>query len=88
MPTIRQKKDHGELGFSSEFNVHSFSEIIVYFDEWTDTDFISNYEVCLPDGSWKCLSQAFKDKDVIPDNYNVYFKCTESEEERARGWWG
>jgi hypothetical protein len=35
---------------------------------------------------WKCLRQAFKDKDVITDNYNTWFAEPTAEEDRERGY--
>jgi len=35
---------------------------------------------------WKDLRAAFKDKDLIVDNFNTHFFEPVSEEDRERGW--
>lgn len=81
-------KDTQEICSSDKFNIHAISEIIVYFDNDMGTDFIKNYDVWLETKEeWKDLSQSFKDKDVIPDNYNSYFREPKNEIEREQGWY-
>lgn len=81
-------KETGEIAHSGNFNTHGLSEIIVYFfDGDCTSDFIHNYEVYLErKNEWKPLDQAFKDKDVIPDNYNTMFREAKNKEEKERGW--
>ena len=82
------KKDHNITGYSSRFNVHGLSEIIVGFDAGDqDSMMISDFDVQLESGEWKDMRQAFKDKDLITDNYNTMFAEPKNAEERARGWW-
>jgi len=75
------------LGTSSTFNTHGMSEIIVGFqDDGMDSDYIKNYEVYLEvTKCWKDLSLAFRDRDVIIDNYNTKFFEPPTEEDRIRG---
>lgn len=81
---VRHKKS-GHIGSSGMFNTHGIGEIIVYFDD-CNSDFISNYDVELPDGTWKDLGDAFEDHDVIIDNYNTRFFYPENEEDMKRGY--
>jgi peroxiredoxin len=69
----------GEICSSSKFNIHSINEIIVYGSDWTDTDFIANYDVVI-DGERMTLGDAFRRCLVIPDDENVYFREATSEE--------
>ena len=72
---IRLKSKPNSVGYSDRFNIHALSEIIVGFPEdGSDSDFIKNYEIFLNQKKdWKDMSQAFKDHDLIVDNYNTYF---------------
>ena len=85
---VRNKKT-GALGYSSKFNMHAMSEIIVYFDEGDcDSAFINDYDVYLESRmAWKSMGEAFGDKDIITDNYDSEFRepCTVAE--RQRGWY-
>lgn len=83
---IREKKT-GELGSSGRFNIHGMSDIVVDFDNGEmDSCFIGDFEVLLSNGLWKDLSQAFRDKDIITDNYNTRFFEPKNEEDRERGY--
>ncbi len=78
----------GETAWASEFNTHGIGEIIVTFDDGSaSSEFIADYDVQLPNGSWKTLSQALKDHDVISDNYYKYLAFPMSAIERERGWY-
>ena len=81
-----KKKDFG--GVTGKFNVSAISEIIVNFDDGSmDTDFIKNYDVFIKAlQEWKDLGEAFKDKDLIPDNANRYFLEPTTPEDRERGY--
>jgi hypothetical protein len=83
---VRLKSDPSQIGHSGDFNTHSLSEILVYWDDDIDSDYMSKYDVLLSDGNWKDLKQAFKDKDVITDNHNTCFAEPKTEEERERGY--
>lgn len=81
-------KEKGYLGYASEFNPHGLGEIIVGFDEGDmDSMFIKDFDVQLPDGSWKDMSDAFRDHDIIPDKYNLHFSVPATEAERTQGWY-
>ena len=81
-------RETGALGTSSRFNTHGLSEIIVDFqDAGMDSDYINKYEVYLEaTQTWKDLELAFKDRDVIIDNYNTRFFEPPTEKDRVRGY--
>lgn len=80
-------KERGTLASSGDFNLHAASEIIVYYDGGdADSDYIKNFDVELPDGTWKDLAQAFRDSDVITDNFNTRFFVPRNEDDRNRGY--
>lgn len=80
-------KTNGDLCESHAFNVHALSEILVTFPDGSrDSDYISNYEVFLPDGTCKELAQAFRDRDVVPNNYNSVFGLPIDDAARQRGY--
>lgn len=68
-----------------QFNVHALFEVIVYFEDDSDTIPGSELEVELH-GEWIALGQAFRDKLLITDNYNTCFFEPASEAERERGY--
>jgi len=89
-----RNKEKGYLGYSGGFNIHGMSEIIVHFDDGPDGEpngadscFIREYDVFLDSiQEWKDLAQAFKDKDVITDNYDTIFFEPRNKEEKERGY--
>ncbi|BBB91034.1 MAG TPA: hypothetical protein PKA28_10705 [Methylomusa anaerophila] len=85
---VRSKKT-GDLGYSSKFNLHAMSEIIVYFEEGDcDSAYIDEYDVFLESTkTWKPLNEAFRDRDIITDNYNSEFREPRDAVERERGWY-
>lgn len=83
-----RNKDTGVEGSSDRFNLSSMSEIIVCFDDGEMiSDYIKHYNVLLSDGTWKDMSQAFKDKNIIPDNYQQTFAEPPTPEDKERGWY-
>jgi hypothetical protein len=51
-----------------------------------DSAFIRDFEVWIEAlQKWKCMSQAFKDSDLIVDNYNTTFFEPSNDEDRERG---
>ena len=81
MAKLRYKKMDHEFE-ASRFNTHALAEVLT----GDDSAFFSELDVFI-NGEWKDFSQAFKDRDLIPDNYNVYFREPANEEERARGYY-
>ena len=70
----------------SAFNTHSLSEIIVmYKDGGQDSAYIKDFEVEIH-GVWKLLSDAFADKDIVPNNYNTHFGPPRDSQSRERGY--
>ena len=79
-------KDKKWEGVSKSFNISSISEILIYGDWGGDSTFINECEVYLESKKiWKDMSQAFKDKDIITDNYNTRFFEPPTKEDRERG---
>ena len=80
-------KENGWLGTASQFNMHGIGEMIVYLEDDCDSDFIRDYDVFLEaTQQWKDMRQAFKDHDLINDNYNTCFFEPANAEERERGY--
>lgn len=77
---LRYKKTLTETS-GSRFNVHALAEVLT----GDDSVYISELDVFV-DGQWKDMCQAFKDRDIIPDNYNEYFGKPRNEEDRERGY--
>lgn len=77
----------GTPGTASKFNVHAMFEVIVYFQDGS-ADSVSGNELEVKIGeNWVPLTDAFKGKDVIPDNYNTSFRAPLTMAERIRGWY-
>lgn len=79
---VRYKKSGYET-WSSYFNVHGLGEVLL-----PDTsEFISELDIWLAHKSeWKDMNQAFKDGDLITDNYNTTFFEPQTEEDKKRGY--
>lgn len=72
--------------YSSSFNSSALAEVLVNFEDGdADSVFIWDLEVELESG-WKDFSQAFKDKDIITDNYNRSFFIPPTKEDKERGY--
>ena len=84
---LRYKKDGSEAA-SSQFNIHALDEIIAFFANDMDTMFIKDFDVWLekttPPG-WKDMSEAFRDHDLITDDYNTRFFEPTNDDDRKRG---
>lgn len=74
---IRDKKT-GTEAEADEFNLHSMGEIIVCYEDDIDSDFIRDFDVFIETGpragQWIDLKEAFRNHDVIPDNYHRNFR--------------
>lgn len=81
-------KNNTWTGESSRFNTHALSEIIIGYngEGGMDSEYIKNCEVLLSSGKWKDMWEAFRDKDIIPDNYNEWFGEPRNEEDKTRGY--
>lgn len=84
--TLKHKKT-GRSASSNKFNLHSFNEIIVYFEDDCSSDYMKEYDAFIErTGEWKDLRQAFKDKDIITDNYYTKFFEPRTDEDKNRGY--
>ena len=77
---LRHRKTHISAA-SNRFNVQALAEI----DVGNDSMFISDLEVFV-NGDWKDMNEAFRDRDIIPNNYNSTFDVPETEEDKKRGY--
>ncbi len=81
--TLRYKKHPDDVFQSNSLNTLALAEVLT----GDDSAFFSDLDVWIEaKQEWKCLSQAFRDKDVITDNYNTMFFEPKNEEERNRGY--
>lgn len=84
---LRRKKTQ-ELCSADAYNTCSVSEILVYYEDGSvDSDYPSEFDVFLAETqAWKDMRQAFKDKDIIPNNLNTHFSEPQDAAERERGY--
>ena len=61
-------------------------ERIVYFGDTCDSEYIGNLQVKLGKCEYKSMEQAFKDKDIIPNNLNTEFDIPHSAIEKEQGY--
>jgi NADP-dependent 3-hydroxy acid dehydrogenase YdfG len=82
---LRYKDSGEECGFRG-LNIHALSEVLTGDDSvyFKDLD-VYLEKTCPPD--WKDLRQAFKDKDIIVNNYNTTFREPLNEQERKQGYY-
>lgn len=73
-------KHLGSEACASRFNVHALAEVLT----GDDTVSIRELDVFV-NGAWKDMGQAFRDKDIIPDNYNEFFGVPQNKEDKERG---
>ena len=78
---VRYKNHPHETRETDSFNMHAYFEINMH----DDSARISELEVFIS-GYWKDMSQAFKDKDIIPNNLNTHFGVPLSPEYKERGY--
>lgn len=84
---VRYIKNNSITGFSSRFNMHGFSEVIVQFSDGDATsELIEELEVQLKNGSWYKMSDAFYNNLIINDNYNTRFFEPRTLDDRKRGY--
>jgi hypothetical protein len=70
---------------SVSFNTGAIGEVVVVGDWGADSAYVSDLDVQLSSGEWKDMGQAFRDKDIIPDNYNTWFSEPKELEDKERG---
>lgn len=79
----RYKKYPDEEFQTSTLNTSALNEVLT----GESSEYFHDLEVFLvAKNEWKCLRQAFRDKDVITDNYNTWFAEPKTEEDRKRGY--
>lgn len=78
---VRYQKT-GSIASANQFNMHAMAEVLT----GDDSASIHELDVYLEQKQeWKSLADAFRDHDVIVDNYNSRFFEPETEEDRQRG---
>lgn len=79
---------------TGKFNIHALNECICYWPEGNaDSMYFKDLDIWIKATSeatgkqigWKDMRQAFKDKDIIVDNFNTCFFEPKNEEDRKRG---
>lgn len=80
------RNNQWEYGESRAFNTIGISEVIVYFGDTCDSEYIGNLQVKLGKCEYKSMEQAFKDKDIIPNNLNTEFDIPHSAIEKEQGY--
>lgn len=86
---VREKTKPDNKINSSKFNIHALNEVICYWEEGdADSMYIEDLDVFITANNigWKDMQQAFKDHDIIIDNFNSRFFEPPTEEDRKRGY--
>lgn len=87
MAIVRYKNRHDIVGDTDRFNTAGIGEVIVWFPDGEATsEEISELEVLFQTG-WISMSEAFRSKQLIPDNYHRYFREPTNVEEQTKGWY-
>jgi hypothetical protein len=77
-------KDTKQTFTSSKFNIHALAEV----DAGDDSVFFKDLDVFIENKQeWIDFNTALQNHDIIPDNYNTYFREPKNEEERKRGYY-
>lgn len=86
---VRHKDRPDKEGIANNFNLSTVSsqEMFVYFPGDADSDYVKDYEVFLESTQeWKDMNEAFRDHDLITDNYNHHFFEPDNDMDRERGY--
>jgi len=83
----RLHDNHYAVGACAKFNINALSEVFAVIDgEYLDM-FINELDVFVTaKKEWIHLPDAFKNKDVITDNFNTNFFEPKNEEDKNRGY--
>ena len=75
------------IWYAHQFNIHGIGEMIIQNEEYgADSVYIKDFDVWLESKQeWKDMAQAFRDKDLIIDNYNTIFFELKTQEDKIRG---
>jgi hypothetical protein len=79
---VRYKDKPYITGWASHFNTHSAAEVLVTFPDGDATSESIHKLQCYCAVGWKNMAQAFKDRDILPDNYNTFFGIPDAEEKK------
>lgn len=84
---VRFKLTSSTIWHSTRFNIHGLGEIIIMNTNLgADSTYIKDLDVFIESKQeWKDMGQAFKDKDIIIDNYNTMFFEPSNDEDKQRG---
>ncbi len=87
---VREKEDTAPNSsfYVGKFNIHAFGEVVGCGDDFgCNLFFIKDLDVFLESNNqWKDMRSAFKDCDLITDNYNTCFFEPVCEEDKKRGY--
>jgi hypothetical protein len=85
---VRFSERPAVTGVASQFNTHGLGEVIVAFDEGDmDSCPISDLDVFLEARQeWRSMHLAFRERDLITDNYNTIFAEPKTAADRERGY--
>lgn len=90
---VRMKDKPEVVFYAGMFNIHGIGEVIGYGETFgSDLFYTADLDVLLGEEKeswhlrWKDMRQAFKDHDLITDNYNTRFFEPVNEEDRKRGY--
>lgn len=82
---VRMKDNPDQPFSSSRFNVHGLGEVIGFGNHFgSDLFYIKDLDVLIGD-KWIDMSEAFRNHDLIVNNYNTRFFRPKNEEDRKRG---
>lgn len=89
MAKVRTRTNPPVMGTSSQFNTHGMGEVIVHFDAGdADSMLMGELEVLVGVScEWVPMDQAFRNRRLIPDNYNRAFREPRTASEQLRGWY-
>jgi hypothetical protein len=84
---VRLSAKPDTVGSSARFNVAGLFEFVVAFADG-DMDTVEGHDldIQLADGTWLPVTRAFRERFVIPDNYNTFFREPVNGLEQQRGW--
>ena len=78
---VRYKSKPDRIRSTNSFNTQALCEVLT----GDDSMYIQDLEVKIGD-TWKCMAQAFKDRDIIPNNLNTHFGEPTSQANKDRGY--